>query len=79
MATLRARLEQMYSDLPTHPGGRIGGTIAGAYNALLKEVSTALAGEDLAKKGIVQVTPQLDPESLRVLLGQLKLIAGDGV
>jgi hypothetical protein len=77
MPPLRQRLQQMYTDLEPLMQTNVGNMVATAYNALLQEVTKALAGEDLVAKGITQVGNADDGSSVRLLVGQLILIVGN--
>jgi hypothetical protein len=76
-AGLSARLERLYDDLEALGGHPVGESVADVYNVLLRDMTNAFADREDELKPFRQVTRDTTGESVRLLVGQLRLIAGD--
>jgi hypothetical protein len=76
-AGLSARLERLYDDLGALGGRPVGESIADVYNALLRDMTNTFAASEDELKPFRQVTRDMTADSVRLLVGQLRVITSD--
>jgi hypothetical protein len=76
-ASLSARVKQLYDDFEAVGGHPVGESVADVYNALLRDMTNTFEDGQDELKGFRQITRDATGESVRLLVGQLRLIADD--